>query len=91
VDPGFFVLDEFPQTKAALSGRAVHLSVDDPDAHPREIELITGESCTQVLMTGGTTLTGTSYLLEIYGDASTPSLSAFAALAQASVAMALFS
>ena len=90
-DPGFFAVDDFPQTQTALSGRGVYLSIDDPEADPREVELIAGESCTQILMVGGTTRTGTSYLLEIYGDAHTPSLGAVTSLAQASVAMALFS
>lgn len=90
-DPGFYLVGDFPVTESALGGHAIHVSVDDTQADPREVELIVAESCSQVLMAGGKTTNGTSYLLEIYGDSHTPSLSDLSSVAQAAVALALFS
>ena len=63
-----FSRDEYPLTDAALSGGAFLVEADDPYADPAEVAIVDGFGCTSLLFGGGVDTSGTSWLVEVFGD-----------------------
>jgi diguanylate cyclase (GGDEF)-like protein len=64
-----YALRDYPATRAAIAGGAFHVHVDDRSADPAETEILRSAGRAQLLAAGAA-----GQLVELYGDAATPSL-----------------
>jgi diguanylate cyclase (GGDEF)-like protein len=80
---------DFPATATVLAGAACHVGVDDPEADPAELALLTKFGLREMLMAGGRTADGRAFLVEVFGDEICLPLGEHAGELRAAVAVAL--
>lgn len=84
-----FPVDDFPASYAAASGQVVVVDVDDARSDPAETSLLMAGGLSEMVMSGGPDSAGTSWLLEVVGDALSSPLRPYAGVARAAAAVAL--
>jgi diguanylate cyclase (GGDEF)-like protein len=64
-----FLLADFPDTDAALSGGAFFVETGDPAANPAEVAVLDGLAAIAAVAAGGVAADGDRWLVEVYADA----------------------
>ena len=84
-----YLISDYPATQALLAGGVLVVNGNDPDADPAELAILDGMAAVSVAMSGCLDHDGTRWLVEVFGDALSGSMSDIALPMRTLVAIAI--